>query len=77
MPLYEYLCDNCHTKFEIRRPMKESDAPTACPECQSDQVERQISLVATLTRDGAGAAMASGGCGCGSGCGCATRGGQV
>lgn len=75
MPLYEYLCDNCNTKFEIRRAMKASDAPTACPQCQSDHVERQISLVVALTRDGASVAMASGGCGCDSGCGCATRGG--
>lgn len=73
MPLYEYLCDNCHTKFEIRRTMKESNAPTACPECQSDRVERQLSQVFAMVQEGASVSQAPSGCGCGA-CGCTTRG---
>jgi len=74
MPLYEYLCNNCNTQFELRRAMKESDAPTACPECQSDRVERQLSRVLAMAPGGANASESSSGCGCGA-CACATRSG--
>ena len=74
MPLYDYLCDNCNTKFEMRRAMSESDSLAACPECESDRVERQVSRVFTVTRVESQSAMSSG-CGCGGSCGCATRGG--
>jgi putative FmdB family regulatory protein len=72
MPLYEYFCDNCNTKFEMRRAMSESDAATACPECQSEKVERQISLVFAMT-GGEQSSSAPTGCGCGGACGCASR----
>ena len=29
MPLYEYICCDCSTQFEIRRTMKEIDNPEA------------------------------------------------
>ncbi|MBI5651780.1 MAG: zinc ribbon domain-containing protein [Chloroflexi bacterium] len=78
MPLYEYVCSDCKTKFEIRRAMSLIDAPTNCPHCQGDHVARQISRVAAFGRDDSGSVSSVGGGGCGScgggSCGsCASR----
>jgi putative FmdB family regulatory protein len=70
MPLYEYLCDDCNTKFERRRAMQEIDAPTACPECDSEHVTRQISLFFALTAGDSAKGASNGGCGCGGACSC-------
>jgi putative FmdB family regulatory protein len=35
MPVYDYLCEQCGPFTEMR-PMAESDAPRACPECGED-----------------------------------------
>jgi putative FmdB family regulatory protein len=34
MPLYEYECENCGYKFEMRRSFSEG-ASAVCPECES------------------------------------------
>jgi len=79
MPLYEYVCSDCKTKFEIRRAMSLIDDPAECPQCHHDHTARQISRVAAFGRDESGATSAvSGGGGCGScgggSCGsCASR----
>ncbi len=70
MPLYEYLCDNCETKFEIRRAMSEIDAPAPCPKCDSEHVTRQMSLVFAMTQSDSGVSALGGGCGCGGMCSC-------
>jgi putative FmdB family regulatory protein len=31
MPLYEYHCPQCETRFELLRPMSRSDDPATCP----------------------------------------------
>jgi len=36
MPIYEYLCNKCETRFELRRPFNEADKPASCPECNSE-----------------------------------------
>ncbi len=41
MPLYDFECPECNHTFEQELPMG-APAP-ACPECGSDDVERQIS----------------------------------
>jgi putative FmdB family regulatory protein len=43
MPIYEYQCQECHTNFELIRPMKEADLIAACINCQSENVKRKIS----------------------------------
>ena len=32
MPLYDYKCPNCSTKFEVRRSF-EDRSPAICPKC--------------------------------------------
>jgi putative FmdB family regulatory protein len=44
MPLYEYLCHDCRTRFDALRSMKDADAPIACRECQGENTSRVISL---------------------------------
>jgi putative FmdB family regulatory protein len=64
MPTYEYRCRACDTRFELRRPMAESDAPAACPEGHDDAV-RLLSVFAAVgsASPSAGAAAAPGPCG--------------
>lgn len=41
MPIYDYGCQSCGHRFEalvLKRP------PPACPECESEDIERELSL---------------------------------
>ncbi len=70
MPLYEYFCSDCHTKFTALRPMAKADAPIECEHCEGERTARVLSLVfAQPGGGGAEAAGMSGGC-CGGACGC-------
>jgi putative FmdB family regulatory protein len=44
MPLYEYVCLDCKTRFDTLRSMKDADAPLQCANCSSDHTARLISL---------------------------------
>jgi putative FmdB family regulatory protein len=44
MPIYEYVCLDCKTRFDALRPMSEADAPIPCKQCQSEQTARALSL---------------------------------
>lgn len=68
MPLYEYQCLECQSRFERLAPSpQEADRPT-CPQCGSKTTERRLSgfaLKAALTGDGGETcACGRGGCGC-------------
>jgi len=41
MPLYEYICDDCNHRWEVRQKF---DDPliTVCPECEGNSVNRII-----------------------------------
>lgn len=46
MPLYDFACNDCGTRFE-RLVRKESEtASVDCPECNSRKVSRELSLPA-------------------------------
>ncbi len=74
MPLFEYYCSTCRTRFEeLVRVGAQSERAT-CPECGRQNVPRVLSTFATVRSGGDGADLASvasggGGC-CGGGCGC-------
>ena len=36
MPIYEYICTQCKTEFELMRPFSEADKPAVCPKCNSE-----------------------------------------
>lgn len=77
MPLYEYYCADCRTKFEALRPMSKADTTIQCKSCESVRTSRVLSLFATSIK-GEGSSNfsptfsgnAGGGC-CGGHCGCA------
>ena len=77
MPLYEYYCPRCATKFEQLRPMSRSDEPATCPSGHNGGT-RALSIFAAVSKgEGGGTIMpdasgGGGGCACGGGgCGCA------
>ncbi len=65
MPIYEYTCKNCQTKFEQLVPSMNSSAKVKCPHCASAKVVREMSLFAVgaqETRSAASAGPGPGGC---------------
>ncbi|MDQ2714843.1 MAG: zinc ribbon domain-containing protein [Chloroflexota bacterium] len=74
MPLYEYHCSNCKSKFELLVSHEHAD-DVVCTKCHSQKVRRLLSVFATHFGDSAETSFddmpAMGGCGCGDGsCGC-------
>jgi putative FmdB family regulatory protein len=73
MPVYEYVCDKCETKFEALRPVRGMDEPAPCPKGHGSS-HRVMSRFAALTKDEYGAVEAAGGMGgcggCADGCTC-------
>jgi len=64
MPLYEYECLKCETRFDALRGMSEADDPIACPQCESEETHRVISLFSAVGDQGviAGDGGACGSC---------------
>jgi putative FmdB family regulatory protein len=58
MPLYEYSCAGCGKRFEVL--MREGVTP-ACPACQSQSVEKQLSTFAVRAMSPKTAPMPTGG----------------
>ena len=73
MPVYEYLCRTCDTRFEARRPMGEAGSPIDCPDGHQETT-RLLSMFASVghASDAVRAPLAGGGGGCGPGCACAS-----
>ncbi len=76
MPLYEYYCSDCKSKFELLVNHKHAD-DVICMKCHSEKVRRLLSVFATHKGMGDSYGENSmsdeigGGCGCGGGsCGC-------
>lgn len=72
MPVYEYVCDKCETKFEALRPVSRMDEPAPCPKGHGTS-HRVMSRFSALTKDEYGEAepVSGGGCGgCAGGCTC-------
>jgi putative FmdB family regulatory protein len=44
MPIYEYICEDCDTRFDVIRMIKDADAPISCKECESRHTKRALSL---------------------------------
>ncbi|MGO9560440.1 MAG: FmdB family zinc ribbon protein [Acidimicrobiales bacterium] len=73
MPIYEFRCSECDTRFEQKRSAAEFDAPApACPNGHA-ATRRVLSVFATAgVGASSGPAPAAGG-GCGPGCACAAN----
>ncbi len=73
--IYEYLCEECETRFEKIVINKQQEI--ACPKCASKKASIQLSVFATANGGANGASAKSstpsfggGGSCCGGGCGC-------
>ncbi len=77
MPVYEYFCRTCNTRYEKLRPLRESDAPASCPTCNEQNSVRTLSVFIvhnnTTESRGTSTSAYSGGCGCGGACSCASK----
>lgn len=58
MPIYEYLCEDCGTKFE---KLVRNGAEVACPSCGTDHLKQELSTFAAPSNS-AGGAPQMGGC---------------
>lgn len=58
MPLFEFACRDCGTRFEML--MRAGTAPV-CPACRSEQVEKQLSVFAVGAVSSKTAPMPAGG----------------
>lgn len=78
MPLYEYYCSKCSTKFDALRPIGQADAPIKCEHCDSQRTARVLSMFFAVgggsssqspaemrTDSGGGGGCCGGQCGCG------------
>jgi putative FmdB family regulatory protein len=61
MPIYEYRCESCETRFEKLRPMREAEAPTDCPRCGHVVAKKQMSVCCMSVSGGSSAG--AGACG--------------
>lgn len=48
MPLYEFQCHKCETRFEwlVRHDLESESEQIRCPRCSSHEWERQLSVAA-------------------------------
>ena len=65
MPIYEYLCPGCESKFELLRPMSRANEGVSCPHCQQE-AERILSTFACFSMNESGLSFPVGGSSCAS-----------
>jgi putative FmdB family regulatory protein len=75
--MYEYECHGCGAHFDMLRGMNQSDEDVICAVCGSTEIQRTLSLFASVTRESNGfsaspstSADLGGSCCSGGSCGC-------
>jgi putative FmdB family regulatory protein len=74
MPIYEYVCDDCQTRFE--KIIFNKTQEIACPKCAGKKNSLQLSVFSASNGSSNGASAKSspsfsgGGGSCGGGCAC-------
>ena len=63
MPIYEYRCSKCETRFEVLQKVGADGSDLNCPECGAKQPEKLLSMFASAGNDtfGQGGGCAPGG----------------
>ena len=61
MPIFEYLCNDCGRRFETIVPRY--DSPADCIHCNSENVEKQLSVFAVSGGSKESASFDAAGCG--------------
>ncbi len=52
MPLYEYRCAACGSRFELLRRVGQGSEGVACPECGQADVDKEFSTFASSVAGG-------------------------
>ena len=52
MPLYEWRCQDCGTKFEVLTTYEQSLGPMVCTSCKGSNVRKLLPLIARRTKSG-------------------------
>jgi len=72
MPIYEYLCNDCGTRYE--RLVMSNGQTIACPKCASEKKTLQLSVFSSPTKSSDstnGSSLSGSACGCTpKSCGC-------
>ena len=53
MPIYEYVCSDCGSKFELLRSLSQADKEAECPQCRRP-ARRKLSTFACFSMSSAG-----------------------
>jgi len=62
VPIYEYYCRRCQTRFELLRPVSRMDDPATCPQGH-EGAERVLSVFAAFSSGQEGtSSLGGGGC---------------
>ncbi|MCG6921431.1 MAG: zinc ribbon domain-containing protein [Acidobacteriota bacterium] len=59
MPLYEYHCAGCGTRFEVLQRVGQGPEGLECPNCGQTEIEKEYS---TFAGSVAGGSLGGGGC---------------
>jgi putative FmdB family regulatory protein len=62
MPIYEYDCEACGTRFEELVFLTSRPKTVICPECSSGQVSKRLSLIAASANGSPESALAPAAC---------------
>jgi len=65
MPIFEYQCEECKSKFEILHKSTSSKEEVLCPECHSKKSKKLISSFSSVeysSSDFSNSSCATGGC---------------
>ncbi|MCG8606504.1 zinc ribbon domain-containing protein, partial [bacterium] len=49
MPIYEFYCQDCNTVYKFFSRSINTDKTPGCPRCTNQQLERQVSMFATIS----------------------------
>ncbi len=49
MPVYDYVCNDCHKNFELALTLREHDQSIKCPHCGSKNVEQEAAAFYAVT----------------------------
>jgi putative FmdB family regulatory protein len=49
MPVYDYVCNDCHKEFEKVLTLNEHEKPVTCPHCSSKNVEQEAKAFFAVT----------------------------
>jgi putative FmdB family regulatory protein len=72
MPVFEYKCSKCETKFEVFHKSSSNPEEVVCPKCSSKENKKLFSsFAASVSSGSSGDSCASGSCGVPSFGGCA------